>query len=301
MAITVISKNRVQTVSKLIFCRYCIRCAQNVDKKLICIIGIFMNKKMLANKNHHDRDDRIEFIEDGHVYIVDGADRDYISTTTIIHQFFSEFNADSVIKKMMTSDSWRTSKYHGMTADQIKDQWKEIADTASRLGTNLHRNIESFYNGNSQVNPEQKEFSYFRQFHESHIRDRFIPYRTEWCIFDEESKICGSIDMVCTLSDHDPSSVHIFDWKRSKEIKTENRWSNGKHPFERLPDCNFSHYSLQLNLYKWILEKNYGKRVCGMTIVILHPNKPSFEYIDIPDLSKEIRDMIRLRIASITQ
>lgn len=255
----------------------------------------------LAGQNHHNRDDRIGFIEEGHVYIVDDSDRDYISTTTIIHRFFQEFDADGVIRKMMASASWRKSKYHGMTADEIKDQWRETADTASRLGTELHRNIESFYNDDLNAIPDQKEFSHFLKFHESNIRDRFIPYRTEWRVFDEESRICGSIDMVCTMVDSDPSSVHIFDWKRSKEIKTENRWSNGKHPFNRLPDCNFSHYSLQLNLYKWILEKNYGKRVCGMTIVILHPDKPSFEYRHIPDLSKEIGDMIRLRIASIAQ
>lgn len=254
---------------------------------------------MLAEQNHDDRDDRIQFFEEGHVYIVDGADRDYISTTTIIHQFFPEFDADSVIKKMMASNSWPTSKYHGRTADEIKNQWKEMAEIASRLGTDLHRNIESFYNDQSHQFPDKKEFSHFRNFHDTRIRDRFIPYRTEWCIFDEESKICGSIDMVCALPD-DPSSVHIFDWKRSKEIKTDNRWSNGKYPFDRLPDCNFSHYSLQLNLYKWILEKNYGKKVRGMTIVILHPDQPSFEYRDIPDLSEEIRNMVRLRIESIT-
>jgi len=82
-------------------------------------------------------------------------------------------------------------------------------------------------------------------------------FRTEWVIYDEESKISGSVDMV--YKDPLDGKYIIADWKRSKEIKMSNIWKSGNHPITHdLDDCNFIHYSLQLCIYKTILEKNYG-------------------------------------------
>ena len=52
-------------------------------------------------------------------------------------------------------------------------------------------------------------------------------------------------------------NFYLFDWKRSKQIKKENRYRKGKHPLNHLDDANYWHYALQLNIYKYILEKNY--------------------------------------------
>ena len=56
-------------------------------------------------------------------------------------------------------------------------------------------------------------------------------------------------------------------------------------------------YSLQLNTYKAILEKNYGKKVKGMYLVVLHPNNRNKSYHRIPvdDLQKEVADLFELR------
>ena len=42
-----------------------------------------------------------------------------------------------------------------------------------------------------------------------------IPWRSEWVIFDSESKIAGAIDMVYKKKD---GTFAIFDWKRTKRI-----------------------------------------------------------------------------------
>ena len=57
-----------------------------------------------------------------------------------------------------------------------------------------------------------------------------------------------------------------------QEIKKNsgfNKWSTTEC-IEHLPDSNFWHYSLQLNTYKYMLEKNYNKKVNGMYLVCLH-------------------------------
>jgi hypothetical protein len=57
----------------------------------------------------------------------------------------------------------------------------------------------------------------------------------------------------------------------------------GFKPFDNFQDCNYSHYSLQLNFYKTILERKYkinGKNpICvGMILVVFQPGAESNPY-----------------------
>lgn len=100
-------------------------------------------------------------------------------------------------------------------------------------------------------------------------------YRTEWIIYDN---IAGSIDCVLRTPE---GKLIILDWKRSKEIKTENKWERGTVPFQNFPHCNFYHYTLQLNMYRHMLETRYGQEVIYMMLVILHPQQTSPLYFPI--------------------
>ena len=81
----------------------------------------------------------------------------------------------------------------------------------------------------------------------------------------------------------------LIDWKRSKEIKYD-AYSNKKmkDPFSMLPDSNFGKFSLQLNLYKMLLERNYGLIVSKMMIAVFHPN--CNEIINVEDLKLGVVD-----------
>jgi hypothetical protein len=63
-----------------------------------------------------------------------------------------------------------------------------------------------------------------------------------------------------------------------------------------MPDTNFWHYALQLNTYKAILERKYGKRIRDLFLVRLHPNAESYELICLPDLSQQIRILFEERL-----
>ena len=92
--------------------------------------------------------------------------------------------------------------------------------------------------------------------------------------------------------------MELYDWKRSKGIKFGNDWENATTEcIKHIPNCNYMLYSLQLNTYKAILEKNYGKKVKGMYLVVLHPNNRNKSYHRIPvdDLQKEVADLFALR------
>jgi len=240
---------------------------------------------MLALRNAHPRDLRIQFQEEGHKYFIDGKPGSvggYISTTTLVHKLFPAFDADVVIAKMRGSKRWPDSKYHGLTDDEIKLLWENNRSAAASAGTRMHANLELYANDQPhdtvRDNPDMK------------------PYRSEWLIFDEESGISGSVDMVYETGG---GEFVLCDYKRSKEIRRWNPWQKGCSPItEGLDDCNFNHYSLQLGIYTAILEKNYGIKIRESFILVLHPDQDAYLKIGTRDLSNEVAEIMAWRKAS---
>ena len=272
----------------------------------------------------HQKDSDIEFFETGHKYEI-STDRGtkYLSVTTWVHQHFWPFNADLTIKRMMSGKNWNPeNKYWGMTPNEIKKLWMSGGDAA--LGTALHARIERFMN-NKHLEPNYTH----KQLHDHHVEnmvvpaiaeaketvevdewDYFIdfvkahpdlkPYRTEWVVFHDIVKIAGSIDMVY---ENDDGTLSIYDWKRCKEIVKDNtykKFSKNK-AIKHVPDTNYWHYALQLNIYKRILEDKYNKVVRDLMLVRIHPNNAerTYELIPVPDMKAEIDILFEERKAVI--
>jgi len=270
-----------------------------------------MLNPVLKNRNTHERDQYLHFDEPKHKYtILNDAQSNYTSVTTWNHHHFPHFDADQVIKKMMNGKNWNPqNKYWGKTAEEIKKGWSNNGALVSGLGTTLHFNIECFMNEeleyedgtpcsythedllqvyeHDSIKESVIEWKYFIQF----IKDypNMKPYRTEWMIYDEDLKLAGSIDMVYENED---GSLNIYDWKRAKEITKVNNFKEyaSTECIRHLPNTNYWHYSLQLNTYKKILERKYGKIIRDLYLVRLHPNNENNNYdlIKCADLSKEI-------------
>ena len=249
----------------------------------------------LAKKNKHENDNHIKFYERGHKYEIDG-EGGYKSVTTFNHEHFEKFNPDKVIANMMKSKKWPKSEYFGKTPQEIKKIWNDRGNEASSAGTNLHNDIELFYNDEPYSN-DSIEFGYFLNFVKKfpHLK----AYRTEWMVYDKEHKLAGSIDMC--FQDENTGDLHIYDWKRSKEIKKNGSFLKFSKTdcISHIPDLNFWHYSLQLNTYKWILEKNYGKKIKDLYLVCLHPNHEDFMLFKAPNLQNEVSELMKLRKESL--
>ena len=253
----------------------------------------------LYNKNPHPRDVDISFEEGPHIYTVCGQRGTYTSVTTWNHSHFAEFDADAIIDKMLKSKNMTnpTYKYYGKTKEEIKKMWDDKRDTASCAGTKMHNDIEYYYN-NEPVDNTSVEFQYFKNF----LKDfpELKPYRTEWMVYYEELKFSGSIDMIFENPD---GTLQIYDWKRCEEIRHEA--SFGKYAttpcISHLPDTNFWHYALQLNVYKTILEHKYGKKITDLYLVCMHPDNKykNYQRIQVPFLDKEIEELFKLRLAQV--
>jgi len=233
------------------------------------------------HNNRHERDKNIVFIEEGHKYIINGETTNtYTSVTSFVKSQFPTFDPDFVIKRMKNSPKWPESKYFKMTDEEIKALWAEAGSKASAQGSGLHKNIELYLNGQLENEPDCDEWQYFKQFI-NNFQEEW--YRTEWMIYDEETRICGTLDF---LAKNEDGTFTIIDWKRSKNI------SEPRSLF--ISNTSYWQYTLQLNLYKYILEKNYDMKISKLMIVQMHP-ETGLNIYKIPDYQFKLSHMLRTR------
>jgi ATP-dependent exoDNAse (exonuclease V) beta subunit len=282
----------------------------------------------LSHLHPHPRDANIVFFEENHKYsVLTDPSSSYTSVTTVVHSCFEHFDADKIIEQMMKKKNWNDqfqNKYWGMTADEIKTMWSESGKESSLLGTQLHAEIELFMNSAAtddndgeeeedythqyllnryyQKQPRSdlhktNEWKYFIQFLQEYPHLR--PYRTEWMVYHEDYKLSGCIDMVY---ENDDGTLSIYDWKRCKEINRENSFSKFSllPCLQHIPDTNFWHYALQLNLYKKIIEEKYDRHVRDMFLIKLHPSSCmcSYEMYAVPILTDEVHQLLNSDIKS---
>ena len=277
----------------------------------------------LAERTPHPLDSTIKFTEDDHKYYVqfEGETKftcdGIVSTSTLIHDFFPHFDADKVITKMRKSTRWSQSKYVGMTNDEIKRLWDDNGKAASSRGTLLHFLLECHNNGYDLESSEYSKIlevqDYFRWRSKHFVGLR--PFRTELRMTTgKDLKVTGTADLIAIDEDHPPPeecdstlSLHLIDWKFSKAIKKNNPFENGYGVCSDLPSCNFSMYSLQQNIYQWMIERYYSKwtyngkkydkvKVVSKHLAIFHRNhsRDGF-YLELPDMQKRVEKMMEVR------
>ena len=240
----------------------------------------------LNDQNSHERDKRIIFDAEPHHYYVDGI-KIPCSVTTLLHKYFY-FDKDKIAQNCHLSGKKNPdSKYHNMSKKQILQAWEENGRNASLKGTQLHNEIENYYNTNDlPKNKMSIEFIYFTNFCIDY--PDLIPYRTEWIVFHEEAQLAGSIDMVFKNKD---GTVSIYDWKCIKEMK-KTAYEKANAPLHIFPNSNYYQYSLQLNIYKYILETKYNKKVKDMNLVVLHDSNDNYELYPVDDLQIYVKRIL---------
>eukprot|EP00397_Hematodinium_sp_SG-2012_P012544 GEMP01012717.1.p1 GENE.GEMP01012717.1~~GEMP01012717.1.p1 ORF type:complete len:314 (+),score=62.04 GEMP01012717.1:45-944(+) len=234
----------------------------------------------------------VEFEPVEHVYHV-GENR-CISVTQLIEKFFEPFDADAIIDKYM--DRWQnttTSPYHGMTREEIKATW----EGASEQGTWMHAQIESYFRNEKPSLEELRledsvVFEQFCNFRQKEHLDRIYGIELRLGL---EGLIAGTIDLV-TLNPR-TDKLTLYDWKRSKgPAIARNAPNYGKHglrhPFQEMKDTKFVRYSIQLNLYRYMLERLTGKDVEAMYIVQMHPSLKDYNKVKAEFMDFSLEDLV---------
>lgn len=198
-------------------------------------------------------------------------------------------------------------EYYGMSFEQVRDQWNDIGETASGRGSEMHLEIERFFNNCTNWTESElwstdpdvaPSLARFLNFFEAEVHGKLVPYRTEVNIWDEEFEFCGQCDVLFQLLEwvNDPIKknwVIIGDWKLTKKnILTQKSYGNMLGCCSSLRDTSLSHYALQMTLYKLGLERRTSLRVQACYLGIFHANNPTYQWIKVEPLPEIAMQML---------
>lgn len=244
-----------------------------------------------SSKAKHPRGYEIEFFEDSHAYVstIDGCEVKYTSGTQFLHKFFRPFDADGEIAK-------RCAAREGCTVEEIRERWAQAGRDATALGTKIHECCEDIELGRGLRNKpsslkEEKMIAYAvamaRKFYAG-----FDILGVEKIVFSPSLKIAGTIDLFAR-SKKDGTYI-IGDHKTNKSIEFEDKWGKfALPPISHLYDTSGEHYSLQLNLYEYLLKREgYVPRDAKFKLFLNHITMDGAKIIPLPDRQIEIRDMM---------
>ena len=198
--------------------------------------------------------------------------------------------------KGVTIDAESDCEYYtyerGMSDTEIKEQWSKKGKIACNMGTEAHYQAELYFNG---LPPREcPELNVVKDFAIRYmIPNGLVSWNTEKEVVCEDADVAGSVDLI--LYDTKKDLYHIVDHKRSDKLKKDLRgYRKMKPPFNHLDDCKGAAYALQLSIYQWIMEKEYGMKFGERVLLSLHPDNPFCT--SVPYLREEVEYIMGMRM-----
>lgn len=225
----------------------------------------------------------IRLIESTHKYeLKDDPEFEFTSCTTFAKYFFRPFDKIGVANNLTSSHP----RYEHLTPQELIKQWDEIAEE----GTFIHNEVENFINDTTP--PTHFKSKLAAKWLKTNLidRDRYEIF-SEVIIYSKELALAGTIDLL--VYDKEFDEYKLVDWKTNKRIDFESYGNKkGNHSAtQNLMDCNYYHYSIQLSLYRFLLEKYYGLTVNSSAISHLTKSEILFHKTDYH--KNEIEEMLK--------
>jgi hypothetical protein len=239
----------------------------------------------LESKLDYFRDPNFIFDEASHTYSYLNPDtgrpvQTFKSVTGFLGQFKKPFDSEMI--------AGIVAKKRGVSKKIILAEWKEISDIALKLGTNVHKWIEDYYNGENPELPtvenEYERVQMFLKLYEDKLH-KFKPLHQEFRVFSRKWGLAGTLDALFQLND----GIYVGDWKTNKKFTTdlqpEGRKQKLLYPFNDMWDNSLNGYSIQLSMYRLMLQEESGYETNGGFLVWIGPNgKPELhKIVDLRD------------------
>ena len=237
---------------------------------------------------------RITFVEKTHSYLIDGQPTGSPSVTQLLKQFKRKFE-----KEKMAA---RTAKKTHRTVEQVLAEWDLNNLYSTTLGSMLHKYIENFYcnkrvefDGNFDgLGFEEKKkiadtlpklVDQFQRFYNDN--KHLICVKNEVVLGDvEDTKICGMSDLLCYNTETD--KLEILDFKTNKKMEKSSPYGNLFYPFDDMTEGEINEYTIQLNVYKYFVEKTTSLKIDKLKIIWFNVKNDSYHLYELADLQSKI-------------
>ena len=141
-----------------------------------------------------------------------------------------------------------------VTVDEVRAEWNHKA----ARGTSVHYYLEKgFFDS---FPPKRIDFldTYVEK-----LKTKFIPVQMEIVLAHFLLEYCGTLDFLCMDVQ---GRFYIRDFKTDKNFTIKNPWQKMIEPFQDWDNCKLNVYTIQLNLYKYAIEKATKIKIHGMAI-----------------------------------
>lgn len=224
-----------------------------------------------------------------HSYTVVETGQKLISATTWLKQFFPAFDAAKIAP--------RVAKLRNVPVDQILAEWDRAREEGANRGTILHAYAESVLLGSYQsglvvLPKEEKKKQASIDQAVGVLLKSFEIVDVEKIIFSPTLGIAGTVDLI--MRDPKNGACLIIDWKTNKRVDMNNPWGDKAYPpISKYDACDYIKYSMQLNLYEYIMKKEcYEKDGAGFRKAIIWITDEGYSVIRVGDLQSDISAMV---------
>ena len=253
----------------------------------------------LAVDNPFPREERVQFDEENHKYTIDGVVVPR-SITGLLSLYENKFDPEQAMNAMQHGHFWESTCQElamrglGVTKKDFLDRWAKAGEVGRLRGHLLHFHCESLANSIPVQEPHSPEFQQAQHIFDLLLDWGMKPYRAEVNIFHVGLRCGGQPDLLLLDSQ---GRIVIVDWKRTNKLSKENDRAAMKYPLNHLPDCSYYRYALQVNLYRYVLETEYGMSVASMFLAVCHPDLVVPRLIEVPPLNAEVDAVVEHEVA----
>jgi hypothetical protein len=242
---------------------------------------------------------RIKFVEQTHSYFIDGQPTNSPSVTQLLKRFKREFDSNKA--------ATRVAKKAGVTKETILADWQANNLFSTTIGSMLHKYIENFYNNKKiayegsllNLTFDQKKkleeafpimVKHFQNFYENNKHLHCV--KSEMVVGDvDDTKVCGTSDMFCY---NDKTSLfEILDFKTNKKMNKTTSYGNLLYPFDDMTEGEINEYTIQLNVYKYLIEKYTNIKIEALKIIWMNPNNPDYQIFVLDNIQDKIALMMQ--------
>lgn len=240
---------------------------------------------------------KIKYYDEPHKYFI--GEQELVSGTAFVGMYKEKFDSATQAPK--------SAKKLGITTEEMLAQWEFKGLFSRTKGTLLHNFAENYWQ--NKVFPIKYD-EYAETFGEGLMEERleeckkmFIDFyndakgslhiiAAELVVGDEELGIGGMVDKLFWNSKM--GELQIWDYKTNKEIASFSKYRKRMlAPINFLHDCELVAYSIQLNLYKHLIERNTNLKIGKCYLVHIHEEQERYNVIECNEYQHIIELLIK--------
>lgn len=230
------------------------------------------------------REGPIVFTDHDHKYVNELTNEQYVSVTTLIKMYETEFPEDEIASAIAIRDK--------RNKEDILKEWKDIATEAAEYGTKVHNLMERYLLSNGIYAPSDEFEKEILEIYQANKSIKFsgtiIP---EQLVYLTKLKLAGQSDIIELIGD---DYFNVFDWKTNKMMNYYSKYDNWfKPPLSHLSQCEFNIYGLQLSTYAYMYEKMSGRKCRNIALIHWNKNYKAFRLIPINYMKFEVMGMLK--------